>query len=303
MLKASGIWVRAAARRPAATGPWDEFVPVDIGDPLPAGLLDGVDTVFHLAGRAHAELSGPQDAALHRTVNVDGTSRLLDAALAAGVERLVFLSSVKAAGEPGRSAADENLATPPLTPYGRSKRDAEGLVLAAGRSGMHVVALRPSLIYGARWKGNLQRMFVAVSAGRFPPLPQVGNRRSMVEVRDVGRAAILAAGTPRADGRVYILTDGEPYSTRRTYEAMCAAAGRPVPRWHVPLLTLRLAAGAGDVAGRLGWSTPPFDSSRLDRLLGWAWYDASRAQAELDWSPEYTLERFLDEAVKGRAPP
>jgi nucleoside-diphosphate-sugar epimerase len=140
-------------------------------------------------------------------------------------------------------------------------------------------------------------MFRAVQAGRFLPLPDTGNRRSMVHVADVAQAALLAAGREEAAGRVYLLSDGEPYSTRRIYEAMCHSVGRPVSRWRVPQSLLQLAARAGDVLGGNGRRPVPFDSEVLDRLLGSAWYDSSRARRELEWRPSWTLEEALAEIL------
>ena len=296
-LQRRGIAVRVVGRRPTE-GPWDTLVTCDLSrEELPEEAMDSVDTVFHLAAKAHARTAGPGDAE-HVAVTVDGTRRVLAAARHAGVSRFVFMSSVKAAGEGGDIPVDEGFERPPLTAYGRAKREAEELVLrSAEESGMHVVVLRPALIYGPGWKGNLLRMFRAVQSGRFLPPPETGNRRSMVHVSDVAAAAVLAAERPSAAGRVYQLGDGEPYSTRRIYEAMCHASGRRVSRWQVPSSLLRVAAHAGDVLGGHGRRTVPFDSGALDRLLGSAWYDASLARRELEWMPLLTLENALPEIV------
>ena len=77
--------------------------------------------------------------------------------------------------------------------------------------------------------------FQAVSRHRFPPVPEVGNRRSMVHVSDVIRAAVLAAEHPSAVGEVFIVSDGQTYSTRQMYDLMCRALGRTPSRWNVPL--------------------------------------------------------------------
>ncbi len=164
-----GRVVRAAMRRPAE-GPWTERAGVDLAaGTLPDGLLAGVDVVFHLAGKVHdlAELAPDEDA--YRAANVAGTRALLCAAAAAGVRRFVFMSSLAAVGDTGDALADESVATPPTTPYGRTKLEAERLVLAVGeRHGMHVCNLRPALVYGAGGKGNLPRMLEAIDRRRFP---------------------------------------------------------------------------------------------------------------------------------------
>ncbi|HNW78717.1 MAG TPA: NAD-dependent epimerase/dehydratase family protein, partial [Candidatus Competibacteraceae bacterium] len=105
-----------------------------VGDVTDAASLRracaGMDTVLHLAGFAHADAAAtPEFAARHWAVNAEGTFHLLDAALVAGVQRFVFLSSVKAVGEPGAHCVDEQWDAPPDTPYGRAKRAAEERLL------------------------------------------------------------------------------------------------------------------------------------------------------------------------------
>ena len=294
-LQERGATVRVVARR-AAEGPWDSHVAADLAtSALPAEALDGVDTIFHLAAKAHAGSASADDDE-HWAVTVEGTRRVVNAAARASVRRFVFVSSVKAAGDGGDALVDEEFDPCPVNAYGRAKREAEKIVLrTAADAGMHAAVLRPALIYGPGWKGNLSRMFRAVEAGRFLPPPETGNRRSMVHVADVAEAALLAAGREQAAGRVYILADGEPYSTRRIYEAMCRAVGRTPLPWHVPRPLLQVAARTGDVLGRAGRRGVPFDSGALDRLLGSAWYDASRARRELGWLPSRTLEEALPE--------
>jgi len=298
-LQRQQVTVCGAGRHPSS-GPWTEFVAFDLRDATGVStVVEGVDTVFHLAGTAHA-LDGVDRGTEHWEVHAGGTGRLVQAAIAAGVERFVYVSSVKAVGDGGEMLVDERFDALPQTGYGRAKREAERLVLAAGADhGMHVAVLRPVLVYGPEWKGNLERMLRAVRAGRFPPLPDVGNKRSLVHVDDVSRAAHLAAVCAEANGRVYFLTDGEVYSTRRIYEAMLAAVGRQPPGWHVPVLPLRLAARAGDLLARGGIPRVPFGSATLERLTGSAWYDATPAGRELGWEPRHTLEESLPDILGG----
>ncbi len=95
----------------------------------------------------------------------------------------------------------EDWDAPPETPYGRAKRAAEERVLAVGReSGMQTVNLRPALVYGPGIQANLLRLIEAVRRGWLPPLPETGNRRSLVHVDDVVQALLLAAAHPAAAG-------------------------------------------------------------------------------------------------------
>lgn len=289
VLRARGVRVRALQRE-CTVGPWDDCLTVDLarGSPDPARLA-GIDTVFHLAGHAHAH---GDDEALHQAVSVHGTRHLL-AACGEPVQRIVFASSVKAMAEdtPAR-CLDEDAPASPQSAYGRARRDAEQLLLAAAAR-LHTAVVRLPLVYGPGVRGNLDAMLRAVAAGRMPLLPDFANRRSLVHVRDACDALIAAALTPVARGRVYLITDGQCYSSRQIQDLMYAACGRTPPRLGMPRTALRLAAAAGDLLHALGLSRVPFDSPRLQRLAGHACFDCARARRELGYAPRYGLADAL----------
>lgn len=277
-LRNRGVTVAGLGRQ-MSVGPWEKFHALDIAaNPVPPSIFEGVDTVFHLAGKAHAMDESAASETEYLSVNTEGTRRILHAAQEAeGVRKFIFVSTVKAS-----SNGD---------PYGTSKRLAEGLVLAAAaKSSLHVVVLRPALIYGPNWKGNLRLMETSVRGHRFPPLPELGNKRSMIHVDDVVDAALLVAERKAAGGKTYVLTDGESYSTRRIYLALCAALGRKVPPWTVPVWILRIAARLGDVAEKVLRLQAPIDSAVLSRLVGSEVYDGSTISQECSWQPRRKLE-------------
>jgi len=295
-LKRVGGVVRALLRR-EVEGPWDEVVYCRLGsDTLPVGTLDGVDTVFHLAGVAHAW--GVPDEIYWR-INLEGTRELVEAAAISGVKRFVFFSSVKAVADPSTGECmDEGWELLPADVYGRSKRGAEEIVLATGREGgMHAVVLRPALVYGPGVRGNLLKIMRLVASGWCPPLSDTGNRRSMVHVEDLCDLALKAVDVPRAAGRIYVAADLHPISTRSLYEGLCRVLGRPVPSWQVPAGLFRLAGRAGDLGSALLRRPLPLDSSLVSRLLDSACYSGRRAREELGWQPQHDLLSSLPEMV------
>ena len=263
-LRHCGAHVRAVIHHGGEEGPWHESVRVDLGhEGLPPRVCDGVDAVFHLAGKAHAVSEYRSDPADYRRINVDGTRRVLDAAASAGVQRVIFASSVKAMGEgDGRDTE--------LTPYGQSKLDAEALMRDG--SVREPVVLRLSLVYGPGVGGNLESMLHAVDRHRFPPPPRVVNRRSMVHVDDVVRIAMAASSGDYRNAGPLVIGDGVAYSTYDIYHAMRHALGQRTPRMPMPAVAWRLLARAGDVAGLVLRRRAPFDSSAYAKLFGSAWY-------------------------------
>ncbi|MEW6292606.1 MAG: NAD-dependent epimerase/dehydratase family protein [Pseudomonadota bacterium] len=249
----------------------------------------GIETVFHCAGYAHAFSSSDPDA--HLRINFEGTRNLLQAAGEAGVKRFVFLSSVKAMAEPGDECVDEDWPGEPDTPYGKAKRAAEDAVLEAGvRYDMHVVNLRLAMVYGRGGRGNLERMARAIQAGWFPPLPETGNRRSLVHVQDVVEVMRLVAARPEANGRTYIIADARAYSGREIQDAIRAVLRKPTLHWSVPAGVLR---AAGQMNGRFG--------EVVGRLIGSACYSPARIERELGWRARVGLEAGLREMLAGKA--
>jgi nucleoside-diphosphate-sugar epimerase len=184
----------------------------------------------------------------------------------------------------------------PDTPYGKSKLEAEKLVLHGGYVPEPVV-LRLCMVYGPGAKGNMQKMLTAVSQHRFPPLPEVGNRRSMVHVQDVLQAAILASEHPRAVGQVFIVSDGCAYSTRQVYQLMCQALGKRPAGWSIPLPCLRALGWAGDAVGRLRGRRFIFDSDAFEKLVGNAWFSSNKIETMLGFRPLFGLQKALPEMV------
>lgn len=296
-LRAEGAQIRALLRC-EASGPWDETVLADLsGTSLPQGCMDNVETVFHLAGKVHAVDEVRTDAARYQAVNVDGTAMLLAAAGTAQVRQFVFFSSVKAAGEGDDQPLDENTPAAPLTIYGKSKLQAEQLVLNAAAIDK-VAVIRLAMVYGPGNPGNLGRMISAIRKGLFPPWPRICNRRSMVHVDDVVQAAMLASDNPRAAGQVFFVTDGQYYSTRQIYEWICASLGVSVRRWPVPLLLLKGLALAGDAAGVLSRRNMPYNSQVLGKLVGSSAYDSAKIRKMLGFAPKRTLEASLPEIIR-----
>jgi len=289
-----------------AAGMGGEFVEADISRPGKwADASEGVETVFHLAGKAHALSELRQDEADYFRVNTEGTRYALEAAKAHGVRRFVLFSSIKAMSRDDEAV---DVAAPPVrpfgetatvepdTPYGRSKLAAEELVLEGGYVPEPVV-LRLCMVYGDGAKGNMQKMLGAVERRRFPPLPDVPNKRSMVHVEDVLDAALLAANHPGAAGEVFIVSDGKAYSTRGILVAMHAALGRPMPEWSVPVWGLRALGYAGDAIGKVRGRRFVFDSDSIPKLLGSAWFRSEKIQQKLGFRPQWDLERALPSMV------
>ena len=295
-LEAMGSDVYRLSRK--NTGP--KTITNDIGkDPI-VGLTDiKPQAVFHLAGRVHRMDEGGDAEAEHIRVTVDGTTYLLQAAAEAGVQAFVFFSTVAVMPEGLAYEVDESVQPAPTTPYGRAKLRAEELVLGMnGKSGMRTVCLRLPMVYGPGHKGHLPRMIAAIDRGVFPPLPQYAGKRSLLHVEDAVDAAMLVAQRPEAAGKVYIVSEPRPYSSREIYEIVLQALGRQAPEWHVPRAVLASSALLGDLGERIARRRLPFDSSALSKLSMPAMYGAGKIERELGFRTKKTFATAAREVVE-----
>lgn len=267
----------------------------------PKSLIDvckGIDTVFHLAGYAHAWAENNKSYTdNHYAINYLGTENLCKEIVKEKVKRLIFFSSVKAVLD-NEKCIDESWTAQPNSSYGIAKRKAENLTISLkNKHDIHVCILRLSLVYGMGWKGNLENMFNAINRGVFPPIPETNNRRSMVSVEDVCQAAILAATHPAANGKIYFVTDGQYYSTYQIYILMLAALGKNKPKWHIPLKFFKLMSWLGDMGYRITGRRMPFNSEAMTKLFGSASYSSRLIELDLGFKPKYDLEKMLSEII------
>ncbi len=291
-LRAQGEDCRALCRSEI---PDQDAILADLADQAAlARACAEIDCVYHCAGYAHAFSASDPNAHWH--INYEGTQNLLRAAVEAGVTRFVFLSSVKAMADPREDCADEDWPGDPSTPYGRAKLAAENAVLEIGaKYGVHVVILRLAMVYGRGGRGNLERMANGIRAGWFPPLPETGNRRSLVHVEDVITAMILTMRMPVANGKTYIVADSKQYSGREIYDTVRNALGMPPASWEVPEVLLRAGGTMGDIMGKLTGRSFPLNSEVTDRLLGSSCYNTARIEQDLGWKACISLDEGVRE--------
>ena len=288
-LAAAGHAVTAAVRResPALAAFMPAVRVVRVGDIGPdtdwQAALAGVDMVVHLAARAHVMRDSASDPlAEYRRINVAGSARLARAAAAAGVSRLIYMSSIKVNGEETVDAPfRESDAPAPVDAYGRSKWEAEqALSRIAAETGLAVTVLRPPLIYGHGVKGNIARLLRWIERGLPLPFASIVNRRSLIYLENLVDAALAVMRHP-APGRLYLVSDAHDLSTPQLIRALARGLDQPPRLFAFPPSLLRLT---GACTGQL---------DAVGRLVGSLQIDASRIGAELGWQPAHDPEQGL----------
>jgi nucleoside-diphosphate-sugar epimerase len=201
---------------------------------------------------------------------VAATLELAQQAAAAGVQRFIFLSSVKVNGEEGVYSESDEPA--PRDPYGISKLEAEvGLRAIGTATGMQVVIVRPPLVYGPGVRANFAALTSAVRRGIPLPLGAVNNRRSLIGIDNLVDFIVLCLDHPAAGGETFMVSDGEDLSTADLVRRLAAAMHRRPLLIPLPAAALWAAAGLlrkRDVAARL-LSSLQVNIAKARTCLGW----------------------------------
>lgn len=285
-LCADGVPVRGAVRGGVGTNQ------VSVGD-LGASTdwteaLLGCDIVIHCAARVHVmEDTESNPLRLYREVNVAGSVNLARQAAAAGIKRLVFVSSIKVNGEATHGVPYRADDTPaPVDPYGQSKLEAEQGLLAVGHeTGLQIVIVRPPLVYGPGVKANFRNLIKLVTKGLPLPFGSLPNRRSMVALDNLVDLLMLCTTHPAAAGQVYLVSDGIDLTIAQLVTMIGKAQHKRVRLLPVPAKLIRSVAsmlGKSHMAGRL-----------LDPLQ----VDIENTRAGLKWEPVVTPQQAVDKTV------
>jgi dihydroflavonol-4-reductase len=300
-LLADGDRVRVLAR-PGGDRRALEGCDVEIaeGDLLDAGsvrrAVAGMERVFHVA--ADYRLWAPDPAALFRA-NVDGTRHVLEAAVAAGVERIVYTSTVGALGIP-KDGAPGDEGTPVsladmVGPYKASKFVAEAVARELAARGAPVIIVNPSAPVGP-WDVKptpTGQMIVDFLRGKM--LGSLDTGLNVVHVRDVARGHILAAQRGRP-GERYVLGH-QNLTLLEIFQVLARLTGLAAPRFRVPYVVAWLAAAGMEGVARLVGGTPavPLTAVRMARKR--MFFSADKAVRELGL-PQTPAERALGDAVE-----
>ena len=300
--KAAGWIVRVLARPTSNLGPiaglYDEVHTGDVTDAASLrGSCEGVTAVVHCACAVASTFDAGRAAdAAFMAVNAEGTANLADEVMKVPGLRFVQVSSTAAMGAPQTAVVGPDSPCQPKTPYQRSKRAAELLLLERAERGLNVVIVRTCVIAGpGKERSELLKMFKLVKAGLFPFL---GNnldiQKPLIDVDDVVQALLLATERGTGGG-IYLVTSGGRHTMREILEVAQSLTGGPRTHVAIPVAAARLAARAFKQAGRFlpDWNVPITDE-RIDLFLADRQIDISRAERELGYAPKHqSVEEML----------
>jgi dihydroflavonol-4-reductase len=285
-LAGDGVDVRALVRSPERARALPDGVQPVFGDvtdaPSLGAALDGAVTVYHAAGIPE---QWRKDVDEFERVNVGGTRNVVEAALAAGVERFVYTSTddvlVQAPGEEyDESALSPN---PGATPYQRSKQEADRIVVAGLDRGLPAVFLHPAGVYGPApflVKG-LNDLLLQLAKRKTPAL--LPGAMAVAYSEDVADGHVRAAVQAEIGSR-YLLAESFHSLTDIARAVAYAEPRAKVPRV-MPLPVARAVATAGEGVARVTGKPPMIPRSVLQFLERGSRPSGARARAELGWDP------------------
>lgn len=245
-----------------------------------AGDLKDFDVFIHLAGIAHSPLTSDSDYELY---NTQLTLHLAQEAVRANIKRFVFVSSIGVNG----IRTQEKMFTVydkvnPHNSYAKAKWDAElGLKKIADETGLEVVIVRPTLVYGTNAPGNFKLLSLLVQKLPFLPFGLVNNKRDFIAVKNLADLLITCAKHPHAAGETFLASDGNAISTKQFTNAIAKGVRKSIFQLPIPISLMRVVAKC---VGK---------SAMIEQLVGNLEVDSSNLKEVLDWVPPYTMEESM----------
>ena len=268
-----------------------------------APAMRRVELVYHLA--AVVSDWGPE--ALFRAVNVDGTRNVLVAAAAAGVERVVVVSSLVVYGSQlGCEVCDEDMPREHgCGPYSRSKRAQEELALDFHRFGrVPVTVVRPGNVYGPGSRSWVDTPVALLRARRLPLIDGGAGDAALSWIDNLVELLVLAGRDPAAAGRVYNANDGSGVTWARYFTELARVIGARPPRRSMPARAAMAAALAMETAWRVTRRStrPLFTREAVTLLASRHPVPVSRAARELGFVPAIEFGETMDRLARHLSP-
>ena len=267
---------------------------LDLGSDAALGAqLSGVDVVFHLAAAQH-EMNKPDSH--FWAINVEGTRRLLEASVAAGVRRFVHGSTIGVYGVPKVAVIDENTPLDPDNIYGVTKRAGEQLVLENG-SRLPVTVVRISETYGPGDR-RLLKLFRSIKSRKFFLIGGCENIHQPIYVDDLVDVLLLAGESPGAVGEVFVAPGAERLTTEQMCREIASALDTSLPPFRVPMFPMLTAAIVLEKTLRPLGIQPPLHTRRLDFFRKNLALSDAKLGTVLGFKPAVTFSRGARETAR-----
>lgn len=252
--------------------------------------LKNIECIIHCAAKTHLiKKKFKSDINQFREINVKATKNLAEQASINGVKRFIFLSSIKVNGEmtDNHNFFKWNDKPKPEDPYGISKYEAENVLREISeKTGLEVVIIRPSLVYGVKVKGNFLRLLDIIQKGIPLPFDKLENLRSYVGLDNLVDLILNCINHPKASGKILLVSDGEDISTSNLIRKISNYMMINPRLFKLPTHTINLFAS---LLGK---------RSEIQKLIGSLRVDNSETCKLLNWKPIITLDQGINKVTQ-----
>jgi nucleoside-diphosphate-sugar epimerase len=257
--------------------------------------VDGAEAVVHAGAVYKVGIPKSEHAAMFES-NVAGTERVLDAAISAGVSRIVYVSTCGVFGDTHGKLVDEGYRrdVPFPTEYERTKTLAHEIAEERIASGAPIVIVQPGGVYGPGDHSEIGNVIEQTRTGKLPAkmFPEAGFMFCHVE--DIAAGIVLALDKGRV-GEAYVIS-GEQSTVGELIDRVAALAGRKPPRFTMPGILLKVSAPLGPLVGPMLGFPPNLREliASTDGVTYWA--TDAKARSELGFAPR-DLDTGLRETI------
>ncbi len=298
ILQHNSFSVRILSRKALPSHLFEKPVESVVGDMTDNDCLKkaicNVEIVFHLAAKLHINNPDEKDLEDYINVNVKGTVALVRAAEKYGVRRFIYISTISVYGNTKSfQVADELSPLKLSTYYARTKYEAEKYVLGAKNLTTNTqigIVLRAASVYGPNMKGNYVSLIRALRKNLFLPIGKGLNRRTLIYIDDLISACLVAAKHPKAPGRIFNVTDGQPHSFSEIIETVCKCLHKRPPRFFIPFNVAYYLTYILEKFAKLVNKRSPVTTILLDKLTEDLAVSSLKIEKELGFKPKFDLK-------------
>ncbi len=261
--------------------------------------MEGCEGLVHAAAMYEVGIPAKQRPAMYEA-NVRGTERVLRAAQAAGVGKIVYVSTVGAFGNTHRKVVDESYEHPGrefTSYYEETKLEAHRIAKRMmAEEGLPAVIVQPGGVYGPGDTSQVADLLEEFFAGRLFLLPFPDLGICLTHVADIAAGILLALDKGKT-GETYVLS-GPVTTMREAIETVASLSGRKPPRGAMPTGVLKALSPAGPLVGKLFGQPPNLREliSSADGVTFWASHE--KASRELGYAPR-GMEEGLRQTLAG----
>ena len=246
--------------------------------------LSGITNIIHCAGISdQSKWKGKNQLSKYRTINVEGTKRLVEEAIKFNIKKIIFLSTVKVHGETTNKEIffyDSDIS--PSCEYSKSKFEAEQEIkkLSIGTN-LDFVIVRSPVVYGPGTKGNFLKLMRLIMTGIPIPLDNINNKRSLIGINNLIDFLILCNTTKSASGKTFLVSDNNDLSTTQIIKKIRESMKKKSFLFYLPPKILKL----------VGYIL--MQPSNIDRLINSLEIDITYSKKTLSWNPPFSVDNEI----------